>query len=62
MLINLEDGEKGLMQVILPNVISQVLQKLSTIAPKHKSLRKALYETLMAGMLQNANVCIQQIF
>ena len=62
MFINLENADIESMNIVLQHIVKEVIQKLGTISPKHQSLKKALYGTLMAGMLHNANISVQTIF
>lgn len=57
------------MNVVLTSVIKEVMAKIAAVAPTQSTsaagkgvLIKVLYGVVMAGMNQNAAVCIQTMF
>jgi len=56
------------MNVVLTSVIKEVMAKIAAVAPTQSTsagkgvLVKVLYGVVMAGMNQNAAVCIQTMF
>ena len=57
--INISQDAKGLMKVVLPNLLQQVLEKLLSVS--QKTLKKALYGTLMAAFIQDQHLTLQVV-
>ena len=64
MFLNLKAPQNGpnLMNIVMPNVLAQLLEKLSKLSPKQQTLRKTLFGTLMSAVIHNPALAIQSLF